>query len=231
MIKNNCLRTLLRVVCGALSIGFVSSSSVHAQLFTWDDGTVENAGGTRGGDLLALNHFNTGATPVLIDEIRVLWHPISSSVIPTVALYADPNGDGNPSDITPLLIHAISIPPNLTIINTATVQTYAIPQTQVSGSFFVGAYLSHHDASPFPRIGIDFSYRGPGQSWIIENSTAGLLSLGNPVATSTMTSPLDRFVAANHMIQAHYVPVPEPSSWVLLAVGLLCCALKLRPRR
>ena len=210
---------LYRVACTALGASLVCSLA-HAQLFTWNDGTVENHGGTSSGDLLALNHFNTGGTPVHIDEIRVLWNPISSRVSPTVTLYADPNGDGDPSDMTPLLIQPISIPPNVTILNNTTVQSYLVPSTEVSGSFFVGAYLSDKDLSFTPRIGVDLAYLGPNQSWIIENSTAGLLNLANPVGTSTLKTRLDTFIAGNHMIQAHYVPVPEPSVGVLLMIAI-----------
>ena len=159
----------------------------HAQLFTWDDGSVNTFGGTASGDLLALNHFNTGGSPVLIDEIRVLWNPISSTVKPTVTLYSDPNGDGNPSDMAPLLIRQISIPANVVILNNTSVQSYSIPVTQVSGSFFVGAYLSDRELSFNPVIGVDLAYLGPNQSWVIENSTAGLLNLMNPIGTSTLS--------------------------------------------
>lgn len=195
---------------------------VQAQLFTLDDGSVDSFGGTASGDFLALNHFNTGGTPVLIDEIRVLWNPISSTVFPTVALYSDPNGDGNPSDMAPLLIQSISIQSGVVILNNTTVQSYSVPPTLVNGSFFVGAYLSDREPSFNPAIGVDRAHLAPFQSWIIENSSAGNLNLSNPIATSTLRTPLDTYVAGNHMIQAHFVPVPEPSSGLLLALCLLC---------
>ena len=202
----------------------------RAQLFTWDDGSVNTFGGTPSGDLLALNHFNTGGSPVLVDEIRVLWNPISSTVKPTVALYSDPNGDGNPSDMTPLLLQPISIPANVVILNNTTVQGYSIPATLVNGSFFVGAYLSDKEPSFDPVIGVDLAHLGPNQSWIIENSTAGLLNLMNPFGTSTLKTPLDTFIAGNHMIEAHFRPVPEPSSCIVLAFGLLCFAVRVAGR-
>lgn len=198
----------------------------RAQLFTLDDGSVNTFGGTPSGDLLALNHFNTGGSPVLIDEILVLWNPISSTVKPTVALYSDPNNDGNPSDMMPLLIQPISIPPNLVILNNTSVQGYSIPATQVSGSFFVGAYLSDKEPSFNPVFGIDLAHLGPNQSWIIENSTAGLLNLANPTGTSTLMTRLETFIAGNHMIEAHYRPVPEPSSCTMLVLSLLCFAVR-----
>lgn len=202
--------------------------ATQAQLYTVDDGSVETFGGTSSGDLLALNHFSTGPSPVVIDEIRVLWNPISSTVAPTVALYSDPNGDGNPSDMTPLVIQPISIPPSVVVLNNTTVQGYSIPATLVSGSFFVGAYLSDGESSFNPVIGVDLAHLAPHQSWIIENSRAGALSLQNPIGTSTSRSYLDTYVAGNHMIEAHFTPVPEPPCIVLFAVGLSCVLLKTR---
>ena len=83
------------------------AAAVQAGTFSLDDGSVDTFGGTPGGDLLALNHFDTGGRTVVIDQISVLWNPLSAAVSPTVALYSDPDGDGNPSDASPLLIYPI----------------------------------------------------------------------------------------------------------------------------
>jgi hypothetical protein len=207
----------------------VLCATAQADVFSWDDGSVDTFGGTSAGDLLVLNHFVTGPNPVIISAIRVLWNPLSTTVHPAVALYKDPNGDGNPSDMVPLLIHFVPLQPGVVYLNNGTLQGVAIPETMVEGSFFVGAYLSDQEISFDPSIGVDQSYLGPNQSWIIENSSAGALSLQDPIGTSTLRTPLETFIAGNHMVEAVYTPVPEPCTAILLAVGLLSLVTT-RPR-
>jgi hypothetical protein len=178
-------------------------------VFSLDDGTVDASGGTPGGDLLALNHFDTGGRTVVIDQISVLWNPISSAVSPTVALYLDPNGDGNPNDAVPLVIVPFYIPGNLVILNNTTLQDYAIPATVVAGSFFAGAYLSDGAGGFDPIIGVDMSHPQPNQSWILENTSWGRLDLEAPAATSTSVAPLNQYISGNHMIRARYTIVPS----------------------
>jgi hypothetical protein len=99
--------------------------SARAQLFTYDHGTANTLGGEPNGDILALNHFTTGGSPVLITEIGVLWNPLSANVHPTVALYSDPNGLGNPSGMQPLLLQPIYIPPGVVVLNNTSIQYYS----------------------------------------------------------------------------------------------------------
>ncbi|MBI3849394.1 MAG: immunoglobulin domain-containing protein [Verrucomicrobia bacterium] len=180
-------------------------AAIQAEQFSLDDGTVNTFGGTPGGDFLALNHFHTAGRTVAINQISVIWNPLSSRVFPTVALYSDPDGDGNPSDARPLMIYPIFITPNVVILNNTSFQSYDIPATTVTGSFFVGAYLSDRDSGFDPAIGVDLSHPQPGQSWIVENSSGvGLLDLQEPIATSTLVTPLNTYVNGNHMIRARY---------------------------
>ena len=221
----------VRRLCVAMLGLLINITSGFGANFTVDDGSVETFGGTAGGDLLALNRFNTGGQVVLIDEISVLWNPLSARVSPKVALYSDPNGDGNPSDSTPLLIHAIVISPNLVILNNSTLQPYAITPTLVTGSFFVGAYLSDRELSFDPVIGVDTTSPSYANvSWIIEDSSVGGLNLQAPVASSTLTTRLETFISGNHMIRAHYTLVPEPSSLGLFALAIILSSACVRYR-
>jgi hypothetical protein len=213
-------KTLFGILTSTLAL-----SAQGQSLFSLDNGTPNQFGGEPSGDILALNHFNTGGSIDLITEIGVLWNPISANVDPTVALYSDPDGDGNPSDMQPLLIQPIAIQHGVVILNNTSVQFYSIPPTEVTGSFFVGAFLSDQNHSS-PVIGVNTPGLGPGQSWVIENSTAGRLNLQNPIATASDWENLDAFVNGNHMIEAVYTTVPEPSSICLIVVGSLCCVVR-----
>lgn len=204
--------------------------AAQAQLLTLDNGTVGTLGGESGGDLLALNHFNTGGTPGMVTSIGVLWNPISAAVAPTVAIYSDPDGNGNPSDMVPLLIQPIHITPGVVILNNTSVQWYSITPTVVSGSFFVGAFLSDKNHST-QGIGVCFANLGPGQSWVVENTVAGHLNLQNPISTASDWENLSVFTRGNHMIEATLSPVPEPATIVLLISGGLGCVLVQRRER
>ena len=196
------LVALLTVFCSGFFQG-------QGQVFSYGD-TVGGFGEQPSGDLLALNHFNTVGSSAWITEIGVLWSPLSASVHPTVVLYSDPNGDGNPSDMQPLLIQPISIPPHVIILGNAGVQFYSIPPTEVNDSFFVGAYLSDQDNAS-PGIAFDIANSGPGQSWVIETSRAGELDLQNPIGTAADWENLDTFTIGNHIINAIYTnSMPEP---------------------
>lgn len=202
--------------------GLLLPVAVHADIFALDDGSPETWGGTRGGDFLGLNHFNTGGQTVVIDQISVCWNPLSSLVSPRLALYSDPNADGDPSDLRLLQFSSVYIQPGLVLLNQS-VQDYSIPPTTLTGSFFVGACLSDADSGFRPRTGIDTTPPNYfGQSWIIENSGGtGLLDLNNPIGTSTLVTRLNTYINGNFIIEAHYTVIPEPSIARFFPLGLL----------
>jgi hypothetical protein len=69
-------RIVWKLECFAVMWSLLWSVVAQAQLFTLDDGSVNTFGGTPSGDLLALNHFNTGGPPVLIDE-TLSWFSVN----------------------------------------------------------------------------------------------------------------------------------------------------------
>ena len=204
--------------------GLLVPLAVQAEIFALDDGSPEIWGGTTGGDCLSLNHFNTGGQTVMIDQISVCWNPLPSRVSPTLAIYSDPNGDGNPSDLRLLARYPIYIQPGVVILNQS-LQSYSIAPTTVTGSFFVGDYLSDTEGGFNPTTGIDTTPPNyMGQSWIVENSRGtGLLDLNNPIGTSSLVTRLDAYIGGNFIIEAHYSIIPEPGFVCLFAVGWLCC--------
>lgn len=183
---------------------------VRADVFSLTDNTMETSGGTPGGDLLALNHFDTAGRTVAINEISVAWGPLSSAMSPTVALYSDPNGDGNPADAELVMSYPIYIPGGVVILSGSSYQSYTIPTTVVAGSFFVGAYVSDRDGGFTPSVSVDTSHPQPSQSWIIENTSVGGLDLESPAASSTLVAPLNNYINGNHMIRATYSVLPGP---------------------
>lgn len=210
--------------CSCVLVGLLLAVRVQGGLFSMTDGSAETWGGTSNGDCLALNHFDTGGQTVRIDQINVCWNPLSSRVSPTVALYSDPNGDGNPSDTRLLQLYAIYVQPGVVLLNQS-LQSYSIPSRTITGSFFVGCFLSDRDSGFDPATGIDTSNPHYGQSWIVENSRGtGLLDLNNPIGTSSLVTRLNTYINGNFMIEAHY-DVPEPSIWGFATILLGCVTL------
>jgi hypothetical protein len=206
----------------------------RADLFTWADGSPEIFGGTASGDVLVLNHY-ISATPVLIDQVFVSWPELSVNVHPAVALYADPNGDGNPFDMTPIAIFPIFMQPGVVILNGSSIDGYDVSPTLVDGSFFLGAFISDQERDFDPSNGIDLTHLGPGQSWIIENRIAGALDLNNPIATSTLVTSLENYIGGNFILEAHFAaasPVPEGglSSCAAMAFAFLLIVCQGRAR-
>jgi len=113
-----------------------------------DDGTTENIlGWVDGGDLVWMQLFGAaGLGSTTVDSVEVAW---GSALFPgvgpgngtaaRVALWDDPNDDGDPSDAV-LLQSA-----NTTVANvdTDTLNVVSIPTTSVNGVYFIGASLSH----------------------------------------------------------------------------------------
>ncbi len=199
----------------------LAAAQSQGDLFSLTDNTAEDWGYTAGGDLLALNHFDTSGRTVLINQISVAWDSLSSLARPTLALYSDPDGDGAPNDMRPLGIFPVMVQPGIVILNQS-FQDYPITPTLVTGSFFVGAFVSDRNPGNPCLIGVDTSSPHPGQSWIVENSNGpGLMNLQDPIGTSTLIAGLSRFVNGNHMIEAEYTIVPEPTGSLIFALGVL----------
>ncbi len=214
---------LCRVRIGALlaAVSLGALFQTRAAVFALDDGVAEFWGGTYQGDLLALNHYNSGVQTVSINAISVCWNPLAVAVRPRLAVYSDPNGDGSPSDMTLLSLYSVPLQSGIVYLNQS-LQTYSITPTTVQGSFFIGAFLSWASLGGDPGIGVDTTPpHYAGQSWIIENSSAvGTLDPNNPIGTSTLVSPLGNFIAGNHVLEAQYTVVPEPGSAALIFLGL-----------
>jgi hypothetical protein len=134
------------------------SMSFHGMLFPastymLDDGTAENAVGlTLGGDIICLNEFAVIPGSETITTVSIAWgtpafpDPSLDGLPYTVALWSDPNGDGEPSDAV-LLTTAAGV---VSMQGTDTFLTTDISDTTITTpNFFVG-FLIHHQAGQFP---------------------------------------------------------------------------------
>ncbi len=118
-----------------------------------DDGTAEDAIGlTAGGDIISLNEFAVVPGSETILSVEIAWgtpaffDPSLDGLPYTVAIWSDPNGDGNPTDAV-LLTTAGGVVANQgtdTFISTDIADT-----TITTSNFFVG-FLIGHNAGQFP---------------------------------------------------------------------------------
>lgn len=70
--------------------------------YTIDDGTGDvNLGLVSGGTLVWLNQFQAFAGAEHIQRVNIAWGEIDPGRIAKIMIFADPNNDGDPQDITP----------------------------------------------------------------------------------------------------------------------------------
>ena len=112
-----------------------------------DDGTAEDAIGlTAGGDIISLNKFAVIPGNETITTVSIAWgtpafpDPSLNGLPYTVAIWSDPNGDGNPTDAV-LLNTASGV---VASQGTDTFIVTDIPDTTITtANFFVGFLISH----------------------------------------------------------------------------------------
>lgn len=125
-----------------------------ASTYMVDDGASEDAVGlTFGGDVIALNEFAVIPGSETITTVSIAWgtpvfpDPSLNGLSYTVAVWSDPNGDGNPSDAV-LLTTANGV---VALQGTNTFLTTDIPDTTITTpNFFVGFLIANTVAGQFP---------------------------------------------------------------------------------
>jgi hypothetical protein len=212
----------LWVIClGCLLFGGVDSARGGFQ-YRLDDGAADTLVGLTapGGDLIWLNRFDPVPPFTLIRSIAVAFGGVPNGRPVTVALWADPNQDGNPSDAV-LLATAAGVVANS---NTNAFKVYDIPLTSVSGTFFVGAMVTDFAPGGNPEFParLDWSAPVPNRSWVAFN----WIGTGNLANLSANLSPPRTVEQAlgfggNWLVRADAVAVPGPSAVVLLGLGAL----------
>ena len=180
-------------------------------IYQLDDGTSENSVGlTLGGDIISLNEFAVVAGSETIESVEIAWgtpafpDPSLNGLPYTVAVWSDPNGDGNPTDAV-LLTTAGGVVANAgtdTFISTDITDT-----TITTANFFVG-FLIGHSAGQFPAA-FDESNPQFNRSYVAGGATGDINNLNNneiPVA------PIESFgLVGNWLIRATAGGEPTPT--------------------
>lgn len=152
-----------------------SMSAASAQVYSYDDGSTENALNLDGlAEIGFLQAFSAVGGTDGIGEIRAalgtaLATPggLDGNMI-RVAIWDDPNNDGNPSDATLLYESA----PNMaTQTNSDIKVSYPVsPAVTVTGGFFVGV-MTDSNPGEFP-VGLDISSGSNGAAFFMGDSIA-----------------------------------------------------------
>lgn len=232
MKKTHSLGTFCSVLLVGAALSFSAAHARAATQYSLDDGSSEDSVGlTAGGDLISLNQFTVTGGNNVITSIDIAFgtplfpDPTLNGLSYTVALWADPNNDGNPTDAV-LLTTATGVVSNA---GTDTFLTTNITPTTITGtSFFVG-YLITGAAGQFPSS-LDESSPDQMRSWVAggDAGTGDLMNLNNnglPISTLDSVG-----LPGNWLIRAD--AVPEPSSWAMIGLGgaLLIGFMRFRAR-
>jgi hypothetical protein len=217
-------RTALKASAAFLGVAVLLLAGVGAAygdpIFQYriDDGTAESLVGLTAapGDMILINRFDAVPPFTTIGAISVAFGGVPNGRPITVALWSDPNQDGNPSDAV-LLATAAGVVANS---SSNTFNDYPIPPTQVSGRFFAGVLVSDLFPGGRPEFPARLDRDMPAmQSWLAFSG----LGRGNLVDLSANLSPPRLTEASgfpgNWMVRANAVATPEPSTVTLLGLG------------
>ena len=203
------------------------SAGRSAPLATYqiDDGTAEDAVGFGDGfsniESLWFNQFDVIPGATTITSVEVAWgtpafpDPSLDGTPVTVAVWSDPNGDGNPSDAA--LIGSVAGTIQNQGTDTFVTYTFSPPVELPAGatSFFVGDMTPAHSGFEQFFQGIDENSTLHRQSWVAANAAGGDVNLENPGQNDTVGLIDDFGLPGNWLIRANsgdQTPTPTPSS-------------------
>ena len=215
----------------ALSLTLLSAATSRAVVYSNDGGVPAASLGddTAGWSAAAINHFTVVAGGQNITSVSVMFgaNPtappdnLAGGEPFTVAVWSDPNGDGNPNDAV-LLGSAAGV---ITFFNdNVTFQSTPIVPLglSVGQSFFAGVYYESYPANVLPQA-VSGSGGFPAEAWLAYNP-AGTLNLSS-LGTSPVLGNFGATVGNPSivpMVRANGVPEPGAMSLTgLAALGLL----------
>ena len=194
-------------------------------VYMLDDGTAEDGVGFGNGaqnfESLWMNQFNVIAGQTMITTVSVAWgtpffpDPSNNGTPVTIAIWSDPNGDGDPTD--GLLLGSVAG----TIQNegTDTFVNYTFnPPVDVSAftSFFVGDMTPANGGPEHFFQGIDETPPSHVRSWIAANGDGSNVDI-NTIGNNDLIGTIDSFgLPGNWLIRADTgggggTPTPTPT--------------------
>jgi hypothetical protein len=234
--KANYSTTRVATLAAILLLVLVSSS--RASFYQIDDGTAEVGigitGTNNGADLIALNQFSVIGGNDMIGSVSIAWgspffpDATLNGLAYTVAIWSDPNNDGDPSDAVLLA----TAPDVISNAGTDTFITTVFPCIRVTTSFFVG-FIVTQSPTQFPGAFDEDLPTLTGRSFVAGSSTPGggdITNLLSPSNDLPLNDVQNYGLDGNWLIRAD-ICVPEPSTYALLVTGLLLSAQQLYRRR
>jgi hypothetical protein len=188
--------------------------SWQVNTYTWDDGSCENSLGWTTGttsttyDMGWINGFDAVNGADTITAVLTTFGSaggtgtILNGDPATVAVWEDPNDDGNPNDAVLLTQSAIQI----ANVYTNTFNSYPVAPVLVTGHFFVGCWTPTNTATnpPTPGVGefpapMDNSSAAPMRSFYVGGNPVNPNNLaGNPNTVTDLTT----FYQGTFMVRA-----------------------------
>jgi hypothetical protein len=188
-------------------------------IYMLDDGTADDAIGlTAGGDEICLNEFTVVPGSETIKSVEIAWgtpvffDPSLDGLPYTVAIWSDPNGDGNPTDAV-LLTTASGV---VSQQGTDTFISTDIPDTVIStANFFVG-FLITQQAGQFPAAFDETNPTFSNRSYIAGSNTPGGGNINDLNANDLPVAPIEFYgLIGNWLIRAtatgEGTPTPTPT--------------------
>ncbi len=188
---NNNSKPLISAV--AILFWVVSAPIAMGQaLYVVDDGVSENlVGNSQTGDFIWGNYFSPTSDGLVIDIVEVAFGNAGVKVGDSfqIALYDDLDGDFDPTTNLSLLTTVSETITATGPIGDDRFQSIDIPDTKVSGKFFVA--ISFNDRFRASSAKIDLSLSN-GRSWFAE-AAFGDLDIADPFGTASLAGLIDDF--------------------------------------
>ena len=151
-----------------------------------DDGNHESwIGAAGGGGFIWLNRFNVEPGSEEIDAISLAWGRVPIGMLTTLAIWSDPDNDGDPTNAV-LLLTAGPVPVSNPMTDIFTL--VEVPRTRVGqpgDAFFVGAYVVHSNRQ-YPGS-LDLDSPSQQSSWFAIGNNLSDLS-ANPTPPQLVDS-------------------------------------------